>query len=70
MTDPALKPILDAIKSKISGTEAQIDKLEFTYDAQGNVETIKMYTNPSLKLTLTLAYDANGRITSITRTDA
>ena len=63
----AYKAIHDAIKGKITGTREPIDKIEFTYDVDGDIETIKFSVGASVKFTLTFGYDANKNLTSITR---
>jgi len=63
----AYKAIHDAILGKITGTSEPIDKIDFTYNADGNVETVKFCVGASVKFTLTFGYDANKKLTSITR---
>jgi hypothetical protein len=45
-----------------------ISQYDFTYNASGNVATIKAYDGAELLFTLTFSYDATNRITSIART--
>jgi len=43
------------------------DKMEFTYDADKDITSIKYYKDNALILTLTFTYDADKDITSITK---
>lgn len=65
----AYKEIVYSIRSGIAApyTDNKITKFELTYDANGNVSTIKAYDNATLLYTLTFAYDANQNVASIVR---
>ena len=45
----------------------KITKKEYTYDVDGDIETVKFYEESELLFTLTYGYDGSKNITSITR---
>jgi len=45
-----------------------VTKINFSYDADGDVTTIEFLENSTVLFTLTFNYDAEKKITSITRT--
>ncbi|MEM3617296.1 MAG: RHS repeat domain-containing protein [Candidatus Bathyarchaeia archaeon] len=45
----------------------KITKLEFSYDENGNLSTLKAYEGSELLFTLTLTYDSNQNLVSVTR---
>ena len=47
--------------------DKKITKVEFTYNTDKDVETLKAYQNSTLLFTLTFGYDAKKNITSIAR---
>lgn len=65
----AYKAIHDAIRSGlVNAPEGKsITKLEFTYDVDGDVETIIFKQGADTLFTLTFAYDGDKNVTSITR---
>lgn len=65
----ALKAIHDAIRSGIAQAPEgkTVTKIEFTYDADGDIDTIIFKQGADTLFTLTFAYDANKDLTSITR---
>lgn len=65
----ALKAIHDSLRSSLtSPPEGKIvTKIEFTYDTDGDIETIVFKQDADALFTLTFAYEANKNLTSITR---
>lgn len=45
----------------------KVTKKEYSYDGDGDIETVKFYEGTELLFTLTYAYDGSKNITSITR---
>lgn len=65
----AYKAIHDAIISNLATAPQgkKITKIEFTYDTDKDIETIKFYEDTTLLFTLTFGYDGDKNVTSITR---
>lgn len=67
LDNPADPALVDGVG--ITALGKLTDKLEFTYTAGGDIDTIKFYKDDgtTLLFTLTFAYDAQGNLISITR---
>jgi len=65
----ALKAIHDAIRSSLASPPEgkNVDKTEFTYDVDGDIETIVFKQGADTLFTLTFGYDGNKNLTGITR---
>ncbi|MFQ6073657.1 MAG: hypothetical protein ACE5KC_00415 [Candidatus Bathyarchaeia archaeon] len=65
----ALKAIHDAIRSGLTSPPEgkSVDKIEFTYNVDGDIDTIVFKEGAENLFTLTFAYDGDKNLTSITR---
>lgn len=45
-----------------------IDRIDYSYDDNGNVSTEKLYRKGDLLMTITYEYDAQNRVTSVVKT--
>lgn len=65
----AYKAIHDAIISGLTSAPEgkSVTKTEFTYDTDGDIDTIIFKQNVETLFTLTFGYDAEKNLTSITR---
>lgn len=65
----AYKAIHDAIISGLTSAPERksVTKTEFTYDTDGDIDTIIFKQNVETLFTLTFGYDAEKNLTSITR---
>ncbi len=65
----AFKAIHDAVRSGLaSAPEGKtVTKIEFTYDVDGDIETIVFKQGTETLFTLTFGYDGSKNVTSITR---
>ena len=64
LNDPAVSDKID-----ITSLTTLVDKIVFTYDADGDVSTVKYYrdSGATLLFTLVFSYDADKNVTAITR---
>jgi len=65
--DEAYKAIHDKLPYDLRSQVQNCDKIEFAYDAEGDLFTLKFYDGANLLLTLTFNYDAEKKLTSIVR---
>jgi len=64
--DEAYKAIFDAAQA-ISSVKTDLTKLEFTWNADGNLNTLTAKKGTETLFTLTFAWNADGALQSITR---
>ena len=64
--DEAYKAIFDAAQG-IASLETDLTKIEFAYNAAGEIETLVFKKGAVVLFTLTSGYDAEGKVTQITR---
>lgn len=65
--DEAYKAIFEKFPFDLRSKINDCDKIEFTYDEEGDISTITFKKATLTLLTLTFAYDAQKNLTSITR---
>jgi len=58
--------ILQWIRDDLRSIMGKFDKMELSWDVQGNLETIKYYTKNVLQLTLTFTWD-QGKLIKVER---
>lgn len=63
----AYKGIFEKLPYDIRSKINDCDKLEFSYDVDGDIETIIFKKGAATLLTLTFGYDGSKNLTSITR---
>ena len=64
--DEAYKAIFDASQA-IASVKTDLTKLEFTWNADGTLQTLKAYKGSDLLYTLSFNWNADGTLQSITR---
>jgi len=65
--DEAYRAIFEKLPFDVRSEVGDCNRMDFSYDANGNLSTLVFKLGAATLLTLTFAYDANQNLTSVTR---